>query len=185
MIVLSLGKKGVGKTALLRKLVHRRLEAHARAIVFWSDSGAQVRGGRLFTSIGDARAFIAAHGAPRLSIFRGVDVNAIAELAARVHDVTLVLDEMDRACQNKKWTAPAVRHLVHEGRHERVDLFGGFRRTANVSEDLLAMADHVFLFRHSEASPYDVQAVRMRFGDRYGDLVTQLEPMRFVHWADE
>lgn len=185
MIVLCLGKKGVGKTALERKLIHRRLVERPKSIVFWNDPACQIRGGRVFTSIDEARRVFSATGAPRLSLFRGVDVNDLAELARDVHDVTLVLDEMDRACKGKTWTAPAVRHLVHEGRHERVDLFGTFRRTANVSEDLLAACDFAFLFRHSEASPYDLQTIRMRFGETYEAAVRTLEPGRFVIWADE
>lgn len=184
MIVLFLGKKGVGKTALERKLIYRRLVERPKSLVFWNDPACQIRGGALFTSIAQARATFRAGGAPRLSIFRGVDVNDLALLAREVHDTTLVLDEMDRACHGKTWSAPEVRHLVQEGRHERVDLFGTFRRTANVNEDLLAAADFVFLFRHSEAAPYDLQTLRLRFGERYAEACTTLEPGRFVVWAD-
>jgi len=154
-------------------------------MVFWNDPACQIRGGTLFTSVAQARAHFRAVGAPRLSIFRGVDVNDLALLAREVHDVTLVLDEMDRACQGKRWIAEEVRHLVHEGRHERVDLFGTFRRTANVSEDLLSGSDFVFLFRHSEAAPYDLRTIRERFGEQYERAVKTLEPMRFVVWADQ
>lgn len=185
MIVLFLGKKGVGKTAAERKLIFRRLVERPRSIVFWNDPACQIRGGSVFTSVAQAREQIRARGAPRLSIFRGVDVEELAQLACDVHDVTLVVDEMDRACQGKRWTSEAVRHLVHEGRHERVDLFGTFRRTANISEDLMAQADYIFLFRHSEANPYDLRTVRDRFGERYENAVKTLEPGRFVVWADE
>lgn len=185
MIVLFLGKKGVGKTALERKLIYRRLVERPRSIVFWNDPACQIRGGALFTSVDAARSHFRAQGAPRLSIFRNVDVDELARLACEVHDVTLVLDEMDRACNGKTWTAPTVRHIVQEGRHERVDLFGTFRRTANVSEDLLSGSDYVFLFRHSTANPYDLQTIAKRFGENYERAVQTLEPGRFVIWADE
>lgn len=184
-VVVILGKKGTGKSSLLRRLVYQRLQGAPRHTVFFDDSGCQVRGGVVFTSAAQAAKHIAARGVPRLAVFRGVDVDDIAQLALRVHDVTLVLDELDRACNGKAFSSEAVKRIVHYGRHERVDLWGTFRSTRNVSEDLLNAADRIFLLHHSAACYPDIDAIRRRFGPQIADAVTRLEPWRFVAWSDE
>lgn len=188
MIVLALGKKGSGKTTLLRKLAYRRLCLPARPLVLWHDPGAQLADtvGRHFAAVRTARDWLKLHGSlPQLSVFRGADVEELAKLAIDLGDVTLVMDELDRACRDKRWLSESVRRIVHEGRHLRVDLFGSFRSTRNVSEDLLGQADHVFLMRHTAAGEYDLGTIARRFGDRYASAVQALEPMQFLAWSDD
>lgn len=177
-IVLSIGKKGSGKSALLRKLVWAVLQEHRapKPLVFFHDPQAQIRGD-VFTS---TQAWRSSATVPALSVFRGVDVEDLAQLARDVGDVTLVLDELDLVSNDKRWAAPTVKQLVHYGRHYRVSLFGGFRRTQNVPEDILSQADHIFLFKHEQRAVYDLRAVAARFGDSYAALVQRLEPGQFV-----
>lgn len=175
-IALSIGKKGSGKSALLRKLVWRVHQTHRSALTFYHDPQCQIRG-PVFTSTAQWRA---SKNIPPLSVFRSVEVEDLAQLARDVGDVTLVLDELDFVSNDKKWTAPTVKQLVHYGRHYRVSLFGGFRRTQNVPEDILSQADHIFLFKHEPRAIYDVRVIRDRFGQAYADAVTQLEPGQFV-----
>lgn len=185
MILLTIGKKGAGKSTALRRLVYRRLLESPRSTVFWVDTGCQVKGGALFESIATARAHFASAGVPRLCIYRGCDVEDVAALALELHDVTLVVDELDRACSGKTWRAPSVRRIVHEGRHERVDLWGSFRSTRNVHEDLVGQCDAALLFRQTEAGYYDLQTLKLRFGPAMAEAVQRLEPMHFVMWADD
>lgn len=177
-IVLSIGKKGSGKSALLRKLVWRVLQEHQRPrpLVFFHDPQAQIRG-TVFTS---TTAWRSSPAIPALSVFRGVEVEDLAQLARDVGDVTLVLDELDLVSNDKKWQAPTVKQLVHYGRHFRVNLFGGFRRSQNVPEDILSQADFVFLFQHEKRAIYDVRAVAARFGDACAAAVVALEPLQFI-----
>lgn len=184
-VVVSIGKKGMGKSTALRRLAYRLLQHRPETAIFWHDPGCQLRGGRVFASVLEARAAFAAQGMPRLSIFRGagVDVNELAQLALEIHDVVLVLDELDRACSGKEWRAQAVKRIVHEGRAERVDLWGTFRNTRNVNEDLIGAADVIFVFHHSAASPYDLQMLRQRFG-LDPDALVALPPKAFVVWSD-
>jgi hypothetical protein len=137
-------------------------------------------------SVAECRAHIARRGSiPPVNLFDGDDVEGICQLACAVKDVTVVLDEFDRATDGKKWTAPTARRIVHEGRHLRVGLWGTFRRTANVSEDLLTQADWVFLFRHSEMGNYDLRGLAQRLGDDYVRAIQSLEVGQFVAWRDE
>jgi hypothetical protein len=186
MLVLALGKKGAGKTTLLRKLIFLRLGGPARPLVFWHDPQAQLNdaAGRVFNSVTEARAVAALGALPQLSIFRSVEIDDLAQFAIAVGSVTLVADELDRAFSGKAWKSDAVRKIVHEGRHLRVDLFGTFRSTRNVNEDLLGQADHVFLLRHTQAGYWDLQTLRQRFGDGVADAVQGLDVGQFLIWSD-
>lgn len=119
-----------------------------------------------------------------LSVFREVELESVAALALKVRGITLVADELDRACSGKRWLSPSTQRIVHEGRHFRVSLMGGFRRTANVSEDLLSQVDYAFLFRLSGASPADVDTVKRRFGEGYAAAAMDLKPGEIVLWTD-
>ena len=181
MIALALGKKGAGKTALIRKIAAR---VHVvKRPIFYHDPQHQIDAGqgKVYTS---AAEWVCDPAPAYLSIFRECEVEEPAELAIRLRDVTLVVDEMDRACNAKKWLAPSVRKIVHEGRHYRVSLLGTFRRTTNVSEDLLSQVDYVFLFRTSPTSPGDIVTIRHRFGEAVAERVQTLEDGQFTVWRD-
>jgi len=138
--------------------------------------------GQIFTSTEEARANKAL---PPLSVFRGCGVDDVAKLAIDIRQhVTLVVDEMDRACRDKRWISENVRRVVHEGRHHQVDLFGTFRSTRNVSEDLISQCDFVFLHRHNSSAIYDVQTVERRFGPSFASAAQRMDPMQFVIWED-
>lgn len=126
---------------------------------------------------------------PYLSIFRGeVDPEDIAALALKVGRVTCVFDELDQAFANKAFITGArqssIRRIIHEGRHSGVSLMGGFRRTANVSEDLVSQCDYVLLFRTNPTSPGDLEAIEKRFGLSYAAAVQHLAMGQFVVWSD-
>jgi DNA helicase HerA-like ATPase len=122
---------------------------------------------------------------PWLSVFRWLDdPDELAQLACEVGACTLVLDELDRAAHNKEWRSPWVRRIVHEGRHYRVNLWGTFRRTQNVPEDIITQADRIYVFRHSAAALYDLRALE-RLGPEYPSIATQLAVGQFVVWGDD
>lgn len=156
--------------------------------MLYHDPGGQIdhSKGALFTDVGDAEAYWRANRAlPSLSVFRDVDVDDLCAFAMTVRDVTLVIDELDRVCRGKHWESQAAKRIVHEGRHKRVDLFGTFRSTRNVNEDIIGQADHVFIFRHSGASYYDLQTVDLRLGPQWAGLAKNLPLKHFVVWSDD
>lgn len=121
---------------------------------------------------------------PGVTVIRRDDADRVARLALELRDVTLVLDELDMVCGGKRWLSDATREIVHYGRHLRISLMGGFRRTQNVHEDLISQCDAAFIFRHSESAPRDVSALADRFGQDYADRAMTLEPMQFLVWRD-
>lgn len=168
---------------MLRKICSAAL--HQRAALLFHDPQAQISDarGRIYTSV---HAWIQDTHPRLLSIFRDVDAESVAALALELGNVTLVLDEMDEAFRDKRYASPnsSVRRLIHYGRHHRVCLMGAFRRTPNVSEDLVSQCDRALLFRMSPSCPQDILTVRQRFGDPCADAVQTLDFGQFVCWQD-
>ncbi len=196
MILLSIGKKGYGKSTLLRTLACRALaESQPPPILFFDDpqGGLAVPPSHVFTSTAQWRA---TKRIPALSVFRGVHPNELARLACDVGDVTLVLDEIDRASENKRWHTSKhlatdvcpdgawVKRVVHEGRHYRVSLWGSARRFASVPEDLISQADVLFLFRVDDWAAFDVDMTRRRFGEEAAEAVQSLERGQYLTFGE-
>ncbi|MCK4958714.1 MAG: hypothetical protein KAT00_04930 [Planctomycetes bacterium] len=152
--------------------------------MFWHDPGAQIAQGVVLT-VDEARVHWSAGSLPQFCVFRGEGVEAVAQLAVEVGDLTLCIDELDQACREKRWLSPTTQAITQYSRHYRVDLFGSFRATRNVSEDLLAQSDYVFLLRHNPSSIYDIRTIEARFGEHYANIVANLEPKHFVIWSDD
>lgn len=193
--MVDIGKKGFGKSTHLRALLSRSQLEPDKPLVFVDDpqAGLSVPASQVFTSVERWRR---TRVVPYVSVFRGIHPNAIAHLACQVGDVTVVLDEVDRACIDKKWaTSPElatpecvdgawVKRIVHEGRHLRVSLWGSCRRLQNVPEDLLSQADVVNVFRVDEHAFYDLVAIKQRFGPDAARQVTTLERGEFLSFGD-
>lgn len=165
-----------------------------RPIVFFDDAQATlgVPASSVFTSVAQWRA---SKQVPRLSVFRGVHPNELAHLACEVRDVTLVLDEADRASNGKDWhtdkalASPVckdgawVKRVVHEGRHYRVSLIGSCRDFRSVPEDLIAQADALFIFRIDAHAYYDLRALERRCGPEAAELAAQLQEGEFLAYG--
>lgn len=195
-ILLSVGTKGYGKSTLLRRLISACLAEPAPGAhppLIWChdpQGGLEVPSSQVFTSVAHWRA---RREVPALSVFRAIgDLNELAALACEVGDVTLVLDEIDRACADKKWLTSKhlatddcrdgawVKRIVHETRHYRVNLWGGCRRFANIPEDLVTQADVVFLFHHDQKAVHDLRAIEARFGADVREAAQRLDVGQFI-----
>ncbi len=146
--------------------------------------------GSVFTSV---EAWRRAKQVPALSVFRAIpDLNELAKLACEVRDVTLIFDEIDRACDGKGWYASKhladadcrdgkwVQRIVNETRHYRVNLWGGCRRFANIPEDLITAADVTLLFHHDADAIYDLQAIARRHGPATAEALPKLAVGEFI-----
>lgn len=161
--------------------------AQGSTSVLWHDPAAQIThpNALLVDTVSQGVERIRAlKGLPRLVIVRRDTADNVARMALKLGRVTVVFDELDQVCRGKSWLSDAAREIVHYGRHSQIALLGCFRRTANVHEDILSQAHAAFIFRHSEASKPDCDALRGRFGDDVALAATQLEPMRFLVWRD-
>lgn len=193
MILLSVGRKGSGKSTALRALAARCLaQPGPRPLIWFHDpkEGVSAPAGSVFTSI---EAWRLAKRVPPLSVFRAIpDLNELARLACEVKDVTLIIDELDRACDGKRWypskhlanadcrTGSWVERIVNETRHYRVNLWGGVRRFANLPEDVITAADVTLLFNHDAQAIYDLQAIARRHGPAVAEQLPGLQVGEFV-----
>lgn len=79
---------------------------------------------------------------------------------------TLVLDEADGFSLD---AAPCFDWLVRYGRNRNVDLLTGCRRPAEISRNITAGANRLYLFRTQE--PRDIEYFRSIIGDRAFELM--------------
>lgn len=165
-------------------LVNARLRKWLASWAVVHDPHAQWRA-QAFATVADVRAHLTERGSlPRLIAVRADEAENVASFAYELGTCTLVLDELDLACNGKSWAAPSVRQVVHYGRHRRVDLLGAFRFTRNVNEDLPSLADYVFVLRHSAAATYDLRTLEQRFGTTVAERATTIADHHCMIWRD-
>lgn len=167
------GRKGSGKTTLLRTIAARM----PRVLVL--DSKSDFGGGCIVESGAALRAYFAkvSSGREYHVIARprsDEDMEAVMDVAANATDLVFVVDEIDRWCTPTK-QHPALRHLVHYGRHQAVSLVAAARRPANVSRDFTAECDSLVCFAMRE--PRDLEYLAS-----YMDVsrVPELPPLSYV-----
>ena len=168
----------------MRLLLSRLLEAQRPHLFLIHDPhcGLSVPNEQIFESI---EQWSECQTIPRLSVFRGIDdVDDLARLACRVKDCTLILDELDRAAINKKWSSLWVKRIVMEGRHYRVNLWGTFRLTANVPEDFISQCHKIFFFHTPKTALYELRGLVLRVGEQYADILPTLKVGEFVVFED-
>lgn len=185
MLVMALGQAGTGKSRLLRQLAWGRLASSTQCSILVHDPFKQWRGGEVFATCREARRAIAERRRlPRLTLVRADSADAVCRLAWDIGQITCVIDELDQVCSSKRWVSEAARQIVHYGRHREVDLFGSFRFTRNVNEDIPSRANYIFLMRHSGAALADLELLRRRLGAAYADTVTTLVDHECLVWSE-
>lgn len=123
-------------------------------------------------------------------VFRGIEGDDIAQLAAHVGDVAYVDDELDLLARRKGWDDSGLRQIVHQGRHVengngefcRLHLFGACRRPQNLHTDVTDLADEVYLFRLQGRRTLERLVADSMIEDEDWDEVRNLENFNFIHW---
>lgn len=195
MVILALGQVGSGKSRLLRMLTAGRLTRFPQCSAVVHDPNEQWQGGHPFGTVAEARAYIQKRGAvPRLLLVRRDSASRVCRLAWDIGSTTCVIDELDTVCSAKRWSDEekiseygkgAAYCLAHYGRHRQVDLFGSFRSTRNVNEDLPGRANYVFVMRHSAGARFDLLMLGQRFGESYAGEAVNLEDHECLVWTDK
>lgn len=94
---------------------------------------------------------------------------------------TLVVDEIDRwfsKTSNVRVLYPETSSIIHYGRHLNTALIAAARRPASVHNDLLELADTIFLFHHAGVA--SCSWVRELLGSPVAEQVQRLQPGQFV-----
>jgi hypothetical protein len=172
LILTATGKKGYGKTTLVRALV----EPCRRAIFADPEGKWPARPGdvevRHAVELLDYLADIGAAdpAVPFRAIYRDdADVmgRTVPALAFGVRNLTLVIDELAWLCT--PWELPAyLRRLLQFGRERRVNLVGTTREPQEVHDLFFSQADLVMLFHTDPGNGLD------RLRRRYPELASKL-----------
>ena len=171
-LILATGRKGSGKSTMLRSLVGEVFDLNTRAVIWdntreWSEP-ADLTEGQL----------------ERLEILPSHEfsVEDAARRALELAPAILVVDELDRVLPNgmgQSWglKMPNLYSIIHAGRHYRTALFCAVRRFQNVHQDVVALADVVYVFRTTRAG--DVDRLTREFG-ALGAQARELPPHEYV-----
>lgn len=163
-LIFASGKKGFGKSTLLRALIAHNARKPGALFVVW-DSTREYQ---------ESRSVVVLRP-PKYS------ARDAAEYALSRKPCVLVMDEVDRAAPNHKGglrEGTPLHTIVHYGRHEDVALWCAARRSANVHIDIRALADIMFLFRHSE--PRDIEWIEKLCGNEVATRIKSLPRGRHI-----
>jgi len=125
-----------------------------------------------------------------INIFPGIEPTELAAFALKVgkrRRVVLVIDELDTAVTPRAYADPPTRRgelkkkgplrtVLHEGRHNRVDLVGTCRRLSNVHGDLRNLVHAMALFRTG-----DQEGTLDRLPEDVRAKVDELDPEKFQY----
>lgn len=140
-------------------------------------------GGEAFATVADVRKRLADRGSlPRLVRVTRDEAWRVCQLAMDLGTVTCIFDELDMLCSQKKWKHEIAHEAFHYGRHRQVDIWGAFRATRNVHEDIPLLVDFVFLFRHSPIATSDLIRVKQRWGEMVRDELVKMSDHECLIW---
>ena len=89
----------------------------------------------------------------------------------------LILDEADRIYYSER-----LQELINLGRNWNIGYVASARRTANINKDYLANAKHLFIFKHK--LPQDVKMLTEWIGDEI-NIVMNLKQYEFCYFINE
>ena len=136
--VVILGKRGSGKTYLIKKLISKFSSYHF-VLIDVVGNMAEMKG-------------MANCEYNLVNPHRSEQINRICVDAMRRGNCMVVADESDRINYCEGFS-----DLINLGRNYGVGFISSARRTANISKDILANQTHSFIFRH--AYPRDVNVL--------------------------
>jgi ABC-type oligopeptide transport system ATPase subunit len=163
-LVYIAGRKGCGKTTLLHSLVEHNRSKPGSLFIIWDST----------------REWVAAPGKIVLPSNQWSAQQA-AQFALENAPAVLVMDEIDRAAPNSAGGLPPgspLHRVIQYGRHEDVALWCAARRSVRVHTDVRALADVIFLFKHTE--PRDLTWIADVCGDEVAAKVPHLERREWI-----
>ncbi len=147
MITLVFGKRGSGKTYLVKKLI-RDLYSAVVADVF--NEYAPLPLAKTPQDIVDNRKI-------RVMMDSENAENLFLETISHLKNRTIVIEEIDRFC-SPYWIEPRLDRLVRYGRHKNISIIGVSRRPVEIHRNLTANANEIISFRMIE--PNDLKYFR-------------------------
>lgn len=163
-LVYIAGRKGCGKTTLLHSLVEYNRH----------------KNGSLFIIRDSTREWVPGPGKVVLPANKWSG-QEFAEFCLRNAPCVAVCDEVDRIAPNMTNAIPAdspLHQIIQYGRHEEVALWCAARRSVRVHTDIRALADVIYLFKHTE--PRDLAWIAEVCGSEVAAAVPRLERRKWI-----
>lgn len=148
-LTVILGKRGSGKTELIKYFVRKLIMAEKSLLIF--DVVGNLSGFKTFKRV--SYYALNPHNTTRID-------NIINTEKKRLPYV-FILDEADRYdyFANSKSN---LSDLINLGRNWGIGVIASARRTANISKDFISNANNYFVFRHNEIN--DLEVLKQTFG---------------------
>jgi hypothetical protein len=179
-IITVFGKKGTGKTTLVKTVISRL----PRVVVF--DTLAEYTGG---VFIYDPQSFIDYLKLNLDRLYKIVlrcdndeDFSICFEACRAVYDGTLVVEEIDFYC-SPTFIEPSLQKLIKYGRHRQINLIGVSRRAAEVNRNLTAQSDCIVTFQQEENR--DIEYMSRRIGAENAESLRGLGKFEYRVFGDK
>jgi hypothetical protein len=183
-ITASLGRKGAGKSRMLREL----LEKEPR-IVLWDPLSEHAWCPNRITDLARLDSFLywtrqrekfAARFVPLTTLEDCFD--SVCDMVYRRGGLAFGVEEVALISQ-PNYLPEGFDRLVRLGRHRAVDVLWTSQRAGEVARRLTSATDVFFIFRHTE--PRDLAAISERAGSEVADRVSRLGLHEYLVWDVE
>lgn len=181
-IILVIGKRGSGKSYLVKKLIQSRTR-----LLIW-DLMSEYTGCVVFTAEEweTFRAFFLKVYYKKFRIaYRPLhpkeEIDRIARLIYELGNVTFVVEEIDAIC-GSNYIDPTLECILHRGRHRNIELIGVTPAPFGINRDLTRQAKEVYIFNTNE--PRDREYIRNLLGSETEKMLDSLGQYEYVFWRD-
>jgi energy-coupling factor transporter ATP-binding protein EcfA2 len=156
-ICVVFGKKGSGKTTLIR-----RASLFLKRVVIFDPLNEYVNGVVIVDSASLAEYLIANHEKNFRVIFKSESDEEFSQAfcaCSNMYNMTMVIEEVDSFC-SPVGIDEHLKRIIRYGRHREISIIAASRRPAEVSRHLTAQADCIVSFIQEE--PRDIQYLKSR-----------------------
>lgn len=154
-IITVLGKKGHGKTTLIKNRLIPRYDKP----IFILDSNGEYSQGLIFRDSKDFHLYLIQGKTNPCGVYilrpkYPEDSENFFKIAYAIGNLTLIIDEVDKYC-SPHYISPEFRAIINYGRHSAINVIAAARRAARVNSDLLSQSDYLVSFRQTGKNDLD------------------------------
>jgi energy-coupling factor transporter ATP-binding protein EcfA2 len=184
-IILVIGKRGSGKSYLVKKLI----ENETRLLVYdvMSESNPPYFGVTFLTEEKNQFTWFWRQFYKRdfRLVYRPINPKAeidwIAQCVFALGNMTFVCEEIDSFCTSYDMPE-SFRYIVQRGRHKNITLIGVTPAPFGINRDLTRQAKEIYVFNTNE--PRDIQYLKDLLGNEIEKKIGELKLYEYVKWTD-
>lgn len=177
-VTLILGKRGSGKSFLLKKIIARE----RRFLIY--DTLGEYSDGIIFTDVNELHGFWKNH---LFDSFRLIyqplkpqeEFDKICELSYLCGSMVFAAEEIDTFCKPNDISTDFA-NIIQRGRHKNIDFYGVSQRPYGINRIVSSQAKRIITFQQSE--PRDLDYLSMYIGKELSEQVRDLPQYQFLDW---